>query len=269
MRKILVSLLAVSGSSAFAAAADYSQFQAFDNEVSVGYGMVQSSSTNIGGGNNIISNNNNVYLVGERLLDNGIWIDVTANMAFGSGQNNSSSGSANNASNPSGGSSVPSNYGVNGKVGYAFSLATQHLLLTPYALAGLNNNAMAQYNNINFDAPYAASSANTSNQFFYTGGIGGRIEYRINHAILVYADQSAAYNWDQSGPQYGLSPQDNVLYTSTVGAKFNIVKDFQLGAAGFYQNYQPQTSAYGSTNAVAVSQPQSGLGGLVTVGLTY
>ncbi len=252
MRKILVSLLAVSGTSAFAAAADYSQFQAFDNQVSIGYGMQSSTSTAVGGGNNVTSNNNNVYLNGERLLNNGVWVNVVANMAFGSGETTNSA--------------IQNNYGLNGKVGYAFPIANQHLLLTPYALAGLNNNGLVQYNMASGQT--ASSSANTSNQYFYTGGVGGRIEYRINNAILVYGDQAVAYNWDQSAPTAGIQPQNNVLFTSTAGAKFNIVKDFQLGVAGFYQNYQPQASGQG-TGGIQISQPQDGLGGLVTVGLTY
>lgn len=254
MRKILVSLLAVGSTSVFAAAADYSQFQAFDNQVSVGYGMQSSTSTAVGGGNNVTSNNNNVYLNGERLLNNGVWVNVVANMAFGSGETQNSA--------------IQNNYGVNGKVGYAFPIANQHLLLTPYALAGLNNNGLVQYNLASPSGQPVTSSANTSNQYFYTGGLGGRIEYRINNAILVYGDQSVAYNWDQSGPQNGIEPQNNILFTSTAGAKFNIVKDFQLGVAGFYQNYQPQASGSG-LNGIQVSQPQDGLGGLVTVGLTY
>jgi len=273
MRKILVSILAVTGgSSAFAAAVDYSQFQAFDNQVSIGYGMQNNTATGIGGGSNVTSSNNSVYLNAERLLNSGIWIDLSGNMAFGSGQNNSNGNISQSNYVNGNASAVPSNYGFNGKVGYAFPMANQHLMLTPYVTGGLNNNGMVVYNafgNPNNGTPQqTGSSFNTSNQFYYTGGVGARLEYRINNGILVYGDQSAAYNWDQSGPQAGISPQDMTTYTSTVGAKFNIVKDFQLGVAGFYENYQPQTSS-GNPTGTAVSQAQSSIGGLVTVGMTY
>ncbi|MDQ5921489.1 MAG: hypothetical protein QG673_1547 [Pseudomonadota bacterium] len=255
MRKILFSLLAIGGASAFAAT-DYSQFQAFDDEVSVGWGMKQDTVTAIGGGENNTSSSNIVNLEGERLLNNGIWIDVNAGMTFGQG-----STSTNGAQEP-----VISDYGVNGKVGYAFQVADTHLLLTPYGLAGLNNNGIA-------DGPLngiatSTSSTTTSNQFYYTAGVGGRIEYRINTAILVFADQNAAYNWDQTGYNNGIQPQNMYAFTSTLGVKFNIVKDFQVGVKGFYTSYQPDSSS-GTASGVAYPQAQSTVGGLVSIGLTY
>ncbi len=189
-----------------------------------------------------------VNLEAERLLNNGIWIDLNADMAFGAGPTNY------------GNSNGVSNYGLNGKVGYAFPLLNQHLQLTPYLLAGVNNNAQAADNFAVANQP----SQFTANQLFYTGGVGGRLEYRINKIFLVYADQLVAYNWDQTGYNYGVMPQNNVQYTSTLGAKFNIVDNFQLGVKGFYTNYQQQASNSGYT-----LQGENGFGGLVTVGLTY
>ena len=264
MRKILVSLLAVSGSSAFAAAADYSQFQAFDDQVSIGYGMQQTTSTAWGGGNNNITSSNNIYFNAERLLNDGIWIDLGANMSVGQ------SSSQLNANTPAGVTTTTpaaSNYGFNGKVGYAFPLLGQHLLLTPYALVGLNNNAIAETQYVSANNVSDNNGA-PGNQMYWTGGAGARLEYRINHVFLVYADQNALYNWDQTGYNNGLQPQNNIQFTSTLGAKFNIVKDFQLGVAGFYNNYQPQASS-GNQTGYAYPQLQSSVGGLVTVGMTY
>jgi len=253
MRKLLVSLLAVSGASAFAMSNNL--FQEFDNQASIGFGMNQAVSS-FGTGRrapgNIITQTNVLNLEAERLLNNGIWIDVNANMAFGAG--------------PAGSSPYmnPSDYGLNGKVGYAFTMAgNQHLQITPYGLAGLNNNASNGLLSVD-------SNPQIANAFYYTLGAGGRVEYRINRAILLYADQLVAYNWDQSGPSFGIMPQNNMLYTSTIGAKFNIVKNFQLGVKGYYNNYQPQAS--NGVPAIAggtFSQPQNAFGGLVSVGLTY
>lgn len=258
MRKILVSLLAVSGSSAFAW--DYTQFQAFDNQVSIGYGITQNTTTGYGGGANYVSTSNNVNLEGERLLNNGVWVDLNANMTFGQGSTSTTNGFQ---AQP-----VTNNYGLNGKVGYAFPFLGQHLLVTPYATAGLNNNGVAGTYGTGTQASGASQS--TANQFYYTGGAGGRIEYRINRTIEVYADQNVAYNWDQTGYSNGMQPQNMYSYTSTLGAKFNIVKDFQLGVRGFYTGYQPDA---GTTNPAgtgfAYPQAQSGLGGLVSIGLTY
>lgn len=100
---------------------------------------------------------------------------------------------------------------------------------------------------------------------FLTGGAGVRLEFRINNAILLYADQDAVYNADQG--TYGAlgGAQNNYQETSTLGAKFNIVDNFQLGVKGFYNNYQYQTSGV-SNNAL---QAENGYGGLVTLGMTY
>lgn len=263
MKKLLVSLLAVSGSSAFAW--DYSQFQAFDNQVSIGYGMQTQSTTALGGGNNNVSSSNIIQLEGERLLNNGIWINLDAQMVFGQGTTTTGNGAG---SFPQTQQPVQNNYGFNGKVGYAFPLAGEHLLVTPYATAGLNNNGIVgDYGN--GATTRNPSTTTTANQFYYTGGIGARIEYRINHVVELYADQSAAYNWDQTGYVGGIQPQNMYAYTSTLGAKFNVVKDFQIGVKGFYQNYQMDSSSGNPTGAGAYPQPQTGVGGLVTVGLTY
>ncbi|MCX8513950.1 MAG: hypothetical protein RL017_932 [Pseudomonadota bacterium] len=255
MRTLLLSLLVVSSSVSFAA--DYSQFQAFDNQISIGYGMKEDQVTNFNGGTNNISDSSMVNLEGERLLNNGIWIDLNANMTFNQGE-------ANIANNP-----VINKYGFNGKVGYAFQVVDSHLLLTPYAIAGINNNGVAAINSYNDGEQILSKSSNVvANQYYASGGAGGRIEYRINDSILVYADQDLVYNWDQVGYINGVQPQNLYSYTSTIGAKFNLVKDFQLGVKGFYTNYQPDASTSdGAGNAL--SQAQSSMGALVSVGLTY
>lgn len=251
MRKLLVSLLAVSSTAAFAA--NNSLFQEFDNQVSIGYGMNQTTSTYgtaPGVNGNLISSGNMVTLDGERLFNDGIWVNVNANMAFGAGPTN----------NPY----INNTYGINGKVGYAFPLAGQHLQIIPYAMAGLNNTASTF-----FPEAGATASGVTANNFAYTGGVGGRIEYRINRTIELYADQNAAYNWDQSGPQFGIQPQNFLSYTSTLGAKFNLAKNFQLGVQGFYTGYDNQASNTCGGCFGYAAQPSSSIGGLVSVGLTY
>ncbi|MCX8513952.1 MAG: hypothetical protein ORN24_00105 [Burkholderiales bacterium] len=262
MRKILFSLLALGSSASFAT--DYSQFQAFDNQISIGYGMKQDEATspNLGVNGNQISDGSMVNLEGERLLNNGIWIDLNANMNFNQGE-------ANVANNP-----VISNYGFNGKVGYAFQVADAHLLLVPYGIAGLNNSGLGVINIVALDNDHTNfledASSVLANRYFVTTGAGGRIEYRINDYILVYGDQNMAYNWDQTKYNNGFQAQNTYSYTSTIGAKFNIVKDLQLGVRGFYTNYQPDASATSNSGGpFKLSQAQSSVGALVSVGLTY
>jgi len=259
MRKLLISLLAIGSTSAFAMSNNL--FQEFDNQASIGFGMNQSQSTfgfnsALPVHNDIITHTNFLNLEAERLLNNGIWVDVNANMTFGAG--------------PVGLSPYlnPSDYGINGKLGYAFTMAgNQHLQITPYVLGGLNNA-------VGTDGFIPTANRQVANEFAYRLGAGGRVEWRINRAVLLYADQLVAYNWDQSGPLFGIMPQNNMLYTSTLGAKFNVVKNFQIGLKAFYDNYQPQATNFGvpapgSGGAPFFAQPIHNMGGLVSVGLTY
>ena len=258
MYKLFIGLLAISSSAVFAV--NNNLFQEFDNQVSIGFGMSQARSS-FGTNPRVVdktavSQTNIVNLEAERLLNNGVWIDINANMAFGAG--------------PVGASPYvnPSDYNINGKVGYAFTMANQHLQITPYGLVGLTNIISSA---IPIVAAPTVANPQIANIFAYTAGIGGRIEYRISRAILVYADQLAAYNWDQSGPTQGNMPQNFVVYTSTLGAKFNIVKNFQIGIKGFYNNYQPQASNFVTAPPITgfLAQPQNAIGGLISVGLTY
>ncbi|MCC2645521.1 MAG: hypothetical protein K0R94_1299 [Burkholderiales bacterium] len=257
MLKLIFGLLFISAASAFAA--QNNLFQEFDNQVSIGYGMWQNTS---GYGTSdtvpinswVYSTSNILNLEAERLMDNGIWIDVNANMAFGSGPVNQ-----NPIIGSNGGTYQLSDYGVNGKVGYAFTLANQHLQITPYIALGINNLANS--------VQYKTSTGNLANSFAYLGGAGARLEYRINSTILVFGDQLVAYSWDQSGPRNGIAPQNEALLTSTLGAKFNLTQNFQLGVRGIYTNTQPQ--ATNSSPGGYMMQSQNAFGGLVTVGLNY
>lgn len=275
MRKILLVTLAIGSASVFAL--DNQKFQEFDRQMSLGYGAYQMTLQN-GAGNQTLQQSQILNLDVERLFDIGVWADITANMnlttnslgnqAYGTGQGNS--GIPGLSGMPA--SQDPSLGGVNAKIGYAFPLLCQHLQLTPYALVGRNTN-------LAMSTIVGNGYANVTNDYFYTGGFGGRIEYRINKTFNLYFDQNMAYNWDQSGPTGGMMPQNTMTFTSTLGAKFNIVKNLQLGANVFYDNYQPMAATPPITaslngggsgvNQVSVYQPQYSYGGMISVGLTY
>lgn len=250
MKKILVALLAISATSAFALT-DNSDFQAFDNEANVGFG-ISDNHVKVGNGASLdgtpytgVQQSGLVNLEAEHLFNSGIWLDGVANMNFMQG-----SGAAND-----------SQYGMNGKVGYAFTF-NRHLQVTPYLTAGLNNNP-----GMVMDAAGNSATANTpvSNAYFLTGGIGARIEYRIINSLLVYADQDAVYNKDQTQYSMGGLAQNNYQETSTLGLKYNVVDNFQLGLKGFYNNFQYQTTG-AANNALQV---ENGFGAMVTAGFTY
>jgi hypothetical protein len=137
-------------------------------------------------------------------------------------------------------------------------------LLTPYGLLGRNTNLAASTLTSN-------NNSNVANDFYYTLGIGGRLEYRMDDTIDFYLDQLFAYNWDQSGPLNGIMPQNNQIYTTTLGAKFNVYKQLQLGISGFYSIYQPMASLPTDSTGVGVYAPCNcgSYGGTISVGLTY
>jgi hypothetical protein len=269
MYKLLLAAFAFA--SPFVFADSYKPFQEFDNQYNAGYSITQYSLTN-GAGNQTLQQNQAISLDVERLFDIGVWFDVNANIvtatnslgnrAIGTGQGNSQVPA----------SQVPNLGGVNAKVGYAFQVIHKDLLLTPFVLLGRNTNVATSTiigNNFN----------NITNDYFITGGVGGRAEYRIDKYILLYADQTIAYNWDQSGPIGGVMPQNNMLYTTTLGAKFNVVKNLQLGLNGFYNNFQnmatpPNTATSNGGNlpngtTTSIYQVQSNMGMMITAGLTY
>ncbi|MCC2624800.1 MAG: hypothetical protein K0R14_673 [Burkholderiales bacterium] len=258
MRKLLISLLAVSSTASFAVA-NNSEFQEFDNVANIGWGMNQTSSsygTAAGVPGKPVTTGNVLQLEAERLFNSGVWVDVVGNMQFGAGP------STIIGSNPYNGPS----YGINGKVGYGFSMANQHLMLTPYGQVGMNNNAATQINELLF----TSTPGVTANNYVYTAGVGGRLEYRINRAIELYADQNALENWDQSGMIGGIMPQNYASYTSTLGAKFNLAPNFQLGVKGYLTAFDNQASnKIPAIPGGYFAQRQNEFGGLVTVGLTY
>ncbi len=270
MRKILLTTLTLASVASLAVAADYAPFQEFDNQYNAGYSFSQYQLSN-GGGQQALQQNQGLDIQIERLFDVGVWMDLDANYVIATNSlGNKSTGTGMGGVQPA--SQVPNLGGVNGKVGYSFAAVPSHLLITPYALLGYNTNiAMSTITSNNF--------ANVTGDSYMTAGVGGRIEYRITKWVDIYADQNAVYNWDQSAPLNGIMPQNNMIYTTTVGAKFKPYKNLILGVNGFYNNYQYMAAApgSGSTNGgnsstggtYSIYQPQNNFGGMVTVGLTY
>lgn len=237
----------------------YSAFQEFDRQFNIGYGMSQGTLKN--GADELAGvTQSSINLEVERLFNNGVWFQVDGNIVVSSLNNQVNGvGSGNSVFNQQ-----PNLGGINGKVGYAFVVIPDTILLTPYALIGRNTNLAASTVQNNNDA-------NITNDFYYTGGLGGRLEYRINKTIDVYADELVAYNWDQSGPVGGIQPQNNMIFTTTLGAKFNVYKHLQLGINGFYSIYQAMASLPTDYTGTSIYAPFNCgyYGGMITVGLTY
>jgi hypothetical protein len=253
-------------SSGYAVASDRAGFQQFDNQYNIGYGYNQVTVQN-GSTNQAQVDSQALSLEVERLFDVGVWMDVVANMNIQSSTNQAVGLGGKGAS---GGQPAltqnPNFVSGNAKVGYSFEVACNYLQIIPYLTIGRNSNLMQSTVSNN-------GGANQAQDYFIAAGVGGRLEYRINRAIDIYVDQLMSYNWDQSNPTAGgVQPQNFIFWTSTVGAKFNIVKNLQLGINGFYTNYQLQSNSPVDTLAsggATIYQPSYALGGMIDVGLTY
>src|SRR6185437_2663654 len=223
-----------------------SAFQDFQNEYNIGYGY--STGTLINGAHNTTSyNTQSVNLELEHLFDIGVWFDVNFNMLTSNNQQNLgvlNGGNGSYTGNPAYNNGAAFNqnpfvFTFNVKGGYAFNLINNTLQLTPYLMLGRNTNWATS-------TVLANGGENLTQDYFYTGALGARLSYRINQAILLYADGSGVYNWDNSGAiksiqtstaYYGKSyAATNFGFNSTVGAKFNVYKNLQLGANAFWYN---------------------------------
>lgn len=249
-------------------------FQAFQNEYNIGYGYSEGKLIN--GAHNVSSyNTQSLNLELEHLFDMGLWFNLNFGMLTSNNQPNLgplNGGNGSYNSNPmyNNGAAFNQNpfvFTFHGRVGYAFNLISNTLQLTPYVMLGRNSNWATS-------TVLANGSANLTEDYFYTGGLGARLSYRINDVILLYADGSGIYNWDNSGAvksiqtstaYYGKSyAATNFGFNSVVGAKFNVYKSLQLGANAFWNNFEPQSNISG-----LMYTPTNTFGGEVSIGLTY
>jgi len=240
-------------------------FQDFDNQFSIGFGGSYGNLSNAYGQNS----NYGTTFIGlsiERLFDVGIWGRVDASLM--TGYSNYNSTNANAVTGPLG--QDPSVAGVNFKVGYAFMPVEDHFLVTPYVQLGRNTNLTSNSLNNNTSPGGGGTSqlnSNVTQDYFWTVGFGGRVEYRLNKVFELYADQGFLYNSDQSQPNSNYSSANNYQLVSTIGAKFNVWENLQLGLQGFY-SYNQLSSAVTSAQQYQLYQ-QNQVGGLASIGLTY
>ncbi|MFN8770431.1 MAG: hypothetical protein ACK5Z5_02110 [Neisseriaceae bacterium] len=251
--------------------ADGSGFQAFQNEYNLGYQFTQMTLIN-GDQSTAQANQQAINLEVEHLFDIGIWADASLNMVtnysqptLGPDYKNGGSGGQPNSQAYAFGQN-PFMYSILLKGGYAFSLLDDKMQIIPYVMFGRNANWAASTIVANGYENVATIDS------FLTGGVGLRLSYRFGENLMLYADQLYNYNWDQSGAiktiqttEYGKSyAATNYELTTTIGAKYNVTKDFQIGLSGFWNNYQHQSNISGT-----VYIPQNTFGEMLTVGLTY
>jgi hypothetical protein len=240
-------------------------FQKFENQYNLGYSFTQSTLIN-GDQETSSFNTQSINLEIERLFDVGVWFDVSSYTVTSYSQPNLGALNGGDGSGIAFGQD-PFMFGINAKVGYAFQLINNTLQIIPYAGFGRNANLAASTVIANNHTPL-------TNDYFYTGILGARLAYRINNSIMLYANEEYNYNWDNSGAIKDIQTKDslygksyaatNYTLTTTLGAKFNLTQNFQVGVNGFWNNFQPQSNISGK-----MYTPTNTFGEMVTVGLTY
>lgn len=273
MRKILISIslslisglvFAEDSSTAGVESSEYQAFQKFDNQFYIGLG------TNYGNLVNAYQQNTNYgtdYMAFgiERLFDMGLWLQFNGSLMTNYTNYNSSNPNA--ADGPLG--QDPSIGNLNLKVGYAFNVVPDTLLVTPYAIAGRNTNLTSNSlnNNMSTGGGVNVLTANVTQDYFLSGGLGGRVEYRLDKMFEFYFDQNMIYNLDRSQPNSNYTPASNYQFVSTLGAKYNVWEDLQLGLQAYYQYNQLSGAASYDQQYQLYQKNQVGV--LATIGLTY
>lgn len=251
MKKLWLILLASTTALPSFAYFNYSTFQKFDNEVSFGFNVQQGnfSTLNSPGASNsygITAFNLEV----EKLFDIGLWLDVNVGNVQIYTQTVG-------PVSPLG--AYPFLASLNAKVGYNIAF-TNFFALTPYLLLGKNANLTTFTGTIGGSAP---TNQGATQDFFYTAGLGARLEFPINKYVYLFADQLVAYNDDQTRLYYNglMMTASNYQTTSTVGVKVNLAQNLQLASNVFYNTY----TGYDTNTLNAMND--SGQGGLPTTAL--
>jgi hypothetical protein len=265
MRKIVLANLLLAFASIVYASTN-SLFEQFEDEFNIGYGLSQGTLIN-GAHNTALINTDYVSLEIERLFGNGVWLDANLSQVTSYNQPNLGRLNGGNGSMVAFGQN-PFMYSLTFKGGYSFEVVANHLQLIPYAMLGRNTNWATSTIIANGYAPLV------TRDYFYTGGLGGRLAYRIDSSVMLYLDQIYLYNWDNSGAikyiqtapyNYGKSyAATNYGFTTTLGAKYNVWKDLQLGLNLYWNNFQPQSNIAG-----VMYTPTNTYGVLGSVGFTY
>ncbi len=265
--KILLTTLCAISAYSGTAFANRMAFQQFDNQYNVGYAYNNLSIQN-GANKNAEISSQSLNLNLERLFNNGVWMNIATSMNLDTNTNQIGSYGGQINGNQPFLTQDPNYISANAKVGYAFEVVSNHLQIIPYAFLGRNSNFAASsiaYNN----------NSNITQYAYFNLGLGSKLEYRINRNIDLYLDELMAYNFDLSNPSMNIStlhtgvPQDNINFKTVIGAKFNVVKNLQLGVNAFYNNIVSQANAPVDLQGVSVYTPRYLLGGMLTVGLTY
>ena len=251
---------------------DYSSFQKFDNQVSLGMNAQEGQfNTMDSNGNNYGFTTTGINLEVEKLFDIGLWLD---------GNLGNLQSYTENINKPAAGvplGAYPYLVTANLKLGYNLPI-NKHIAVVPYFLAGKNAN-LTYFTAISGST---SSSANVTSNFFYTLGGGVHFDFPINKYVDVYLDQLFASNQDQTGNFKTTDDNGNTInvnasntqITTTIGTKVNVVSKLQLGFSAFYTTYndynQSSLDALSNINETGNGgAPKNAVGDQVSVGFTF
>ncbi len=208
-------------------AINYNSFESFNNTVSIGFGI---SSLNISNsaGSSALTSTFSYQLDIERLFKNNLWFNLNSSIVT-SNLTSQADGIG------SGGSGLKSPFSQNHDLGginlsFGYALLDKDILIIPFLNLGRNTNLSSS--TIYFN------NKNITNDFYYTLGIGSRLDFIVNKYFMIYLKPYMNYNLDQSGPLDGVMPQNNLVYNIVLGTKLNVYKNLQIAINGYYNYYQ-------------------------------
>lgn len=162
----------------------------------------------------------------------------------------------------------PNLFTISLKVGRAFQVVHNHLQITPYGLFSKNSN-MTPYSVL-----YTAQDQDGVkyinsglNNFFWTAGFGGRLEYAVSNTFDFYLDEHLSYSYDNAVIQHPYVKQNNIALANLLGMKWQAWNKLQFAVEEFY-NYQDYLITL-PEQQYSQFRPKSILGTRFVVGLTF
>lgn len=236
-------------------------FLELDNNMLIGLAFGQSNSSNSVNNNTINSTISFIDLGVNHLFENGILLDLEAqlfNNIYQSSNNNSFSPSKSNFYTPTY-IGYPGNVNVN--IGYLFPVISNVLAIAPYFNGGvlMNVNSYTIVNSQNL-------TYQLSHDFYYQLAFGGKLEYIFAREWQFYINQLFGILKDNSGFSLDLYKS-----ASVIGIKWNIVSNLLLDMS-FFDNFllpQNNNSEYNKQLNQSFNLHQNDYGIEFALGLTY
>ncbi len=254
----------------------YQPFQLFDSQFNIGLGASNGTTSITGGpqfgpGPHDLGKYNNVYntLEVEKLFDAGVWFVVdgtlvdsysqSANQSLVSGQKSGNNITGNN----------PYFGGVSAKVGYAFPF-NDSIMVTPYGMIGRSTN-MSSFALDNL----SAGEKNLTSSYYNTLGAGFRLEaIAINKYLELYLDEYLGHNFNETPiePTIFSGDPSYSAWTTTVGLKWRVAYNFQIGANYAFTADYPATPLMNKQDSKApfyYYTPSTNYAYMLTFGFNY